>query len=226
MSVIGLITARAGSKRIPDKNVRTLGGRPLICWTFESATEARSLDRVVLSTDCPYMAHLARQQGVEVPFLRPAELAGDHSSHDDVVRHAVEALEGVEWVVLLQPTSPFRSAGDIDAAVELARRTGDAVIGVAEAPAPLALMWQPSAAGTLRPLQSPDGTYIRSQDQPPVYYTNGALYVFSREQAVGGSILESRLRPYVMPADRSLDIDTLEDFDRAELRFGGVRRAA
>ena len=119
-SVLGLIPARGGSKGVPGKNLRTVGGKPLIAWTVSAAHRAKTLDRVILSTDDAEIAEVARAYDCDVPFMRPAELATDDAAMLDVVRHAIRSLEETyDYVVLLQPTSPLRTAGDIDAAVEL-----------------------------------------------------------------------------------------------------------
>ena len=131
--ILGLITARGGSKGIPGKNIKPLAGKPLIAWTIEAANNSRLLSQVIVSTDDNEIARSAQAWGAEVPFKRPEELAQDQSSHLDVVLHALQwyqlqhrALP--EYVMLLQPTSPLRTANDIDAAISLAaQKQADAI---------------------------------------------------------------------------------------------------
>ena len=119
-SVLALIPARGGSKRLPKKNLKELAGKSLIEWTANSALEAKHVDRVVVSTDCSDIAREAKRLGVEVPFMRPSEIANDTASTESVILHAVKELpnEACEIVVILQPTSPLRLASDIDQAIE------------------------------------------------------------------------------------------------------------
>ncbi|HET9913914.1 MAG TPA: acylneuraminate cytidylyltransferase family protein, partial [Anaerolineales bacterium] len=138
MTIIGLIPARGGSKTIPHKNIKPLVGKPLIAWTIEAAKKCRALSRVIVSTDDAQIAEVAQQWGAEVPFLRPAELAGDATSSLAVVLHLIQWLkkhDGAvpEYILLLQPTSPFRTTEDLDAAIELAEtRKVNAVVSVCE----------------------------------------------------------------------------------------------
>jgi CMP-N,N'-diacetyllegionaminic acid synthase len=214
-SAIGLVTARGGSKGLPGKNLTTLGGKPLIAWTLEAARKARSLDRVIVSTDDPKIAETARQFGGEVPFLRPPELARDDSPHVDVVLHALSWLDEHEddrpdYVVLLQPTSPFRTAEDIDAAVALAvGKRADAVVSVCEAHDHPYLTRKLSAGGTLEEFFPCPIKYARRQDLPPAYALNGAIYVSRRESFFASrNLCPSGALAHLMPNERSLEIDT------------------
>lgn len=218
--IVGLITARGGSKGLPGKNIRPLGGKPLIAWTIDAARRADSLARVIVSTDDKAIADVAREYGAEVPFIRPAELAQNRSPHIDVVLHALDALASVDGVstdavMLLQPTSPFRTADDIDAAVRLARQKGaPAVVSVVETHDHPFLVRRQSADGSLAPFVPCDIAYPRRQDLPPAYALNGAIYLCGVETI-------RRLRTfeppgtlaYEMPPERSLQIDTPWDFD-------------
>jgi CMP-N,N'-diacetyllegionaminic acid synthase len=125
--IIGLITARGGSKSIPRKNIKMLAGKPLIAWTIEAAQKSKDLSRIVVSTDDTEIADVARQWGAEVPFIRPEELARDGSSSISAVLHTVHWLDENEgycpdYIMLLQPTSPFRTTEDIQKSIELARQ--------------------------------------------------------------------------------------------------------
>ena len=185
-SFIGLITARGGSKSIPYKNILPVGGKPLIEWTIDAAMQSGCLERVILSTDDEEIARAAVEKGVEVPFLRPAELAQDDSPHIDAVLHALLWLAKAEnftpeFVVLLQPTSPLRSAEDISAAVKIAlEQNADSVVSVSAVEKHPYLTFKISDTGALEDfLPRPEG-YLRRQSLPPAYSLNGAIYVVRR----------------------------------------------
>jgi len=226
--VLALITARGGSKGIPGKNLAPLAGKPLIAWTIDGARGASSLSRIVVSTDDDAIAAACRSLGAEVPFRRPPELAGDASSHISVVEHALGWLEAQErflqdYVVLLQPTSPLRTSADIDAAVSLALRTGaDAVVGVCKAEDHPYLVKRVDENGGLVDYVTPPLAYARRQDFPPAWVLNGAVYVNRRESLLRTrSFVPPGARPYVMPRERSIDIDTPADLAAAAAALGG-----
>lgn len=221
--VLAIIPARGGSKGLPRKNVLPLGGRPLISWTVRAALGAPCVARTVVSTDDDEIADAARQAGAEVPFRRPAELASDTATSADVVAHVLESLGWQGPAVLLQPTSPFRTAWDIVAAHTLWRQTGApgcvSVCAVAESPW---LMFCMDGGGALqRLLPEPPGG-LRRQDLPRAFTLNGALYFLD-----GDRFLQDRhfLHPetvgYDMPVGRSVDIDTAADMAEAERLLAG-----
>lgn len=223
MSVIGLITARGGSKGIPRKNIAACAGKPLLQHTCEAALGSTSLDRVILSTDSEEIAAVGRACGIEVPFLRPAELSADNTPSMDVMRHALNWLrtEGSqpEAIVLLQPTSPLRTAIHIDESMELFRnRQADTVVSVIEVPHrfhPLSLMTQ--LDGELRPYLGDRASVTRRQDLPPVYARNGpAVLVVAPAQIDAGDFYRGRVIAYLMSADDSIDIDCEHDLRLAE----------
>ena len=227
-SIIGLVTARGGSKSIPGKNIKLLGGKPLIAWSIEAALQAPSVGRVLASTDDPEIARIAAKWGAEVPFLRPAELAEDTTPSILVAEHALGWLaehEGAlpEYLLLLQPTSPFRTGEDIEAAATLARRThADAVVSVTPVDQHPFFMKTLLPDGTMREFMTTDTIYTRRQDLPPVYMLNGAIYL-NRATAL---LRDHNFQPagtfaYIMPPERSLDLDTPQDWQVAE----GVMRA-
>lgn len=201
-----------------------MAGKPLIAWTLEAARGAATLDRVVVSTDDREIAETARRWGAEVPFLRPAELAGDDSPHIDVVLHALAWLDEREdyrpdYVVLLQPTSPLRTAGDIDAAVGLAREKDvETVVSVCETHDHPYLVRRLTADGRLEEFLPCPLAYARRQDLPPAYALNGAIYVSKRESVFASRNLSTAgALAYVMPIERSQQIDTAWDCCLAEM---------
>ena len=220
LSVLALITARGGSKGVPRKNVRLAGGKPLIAWTIEAAKASRTIDRLILSSDDEEIMEAARQWGCQVPFCRPAELSGDTVPSDAVIQHAVKAVgESYDLLVLLQPTSPLRSAADIDACVERLLESGaPTCISVQEAPENPYWMVTLGDDGRIRSFVEQDNRAFRRQDLPTVYATNGAVYAaYCRDILAGGPIMDPASAAYIMPAERSLDVDTEYDFTLADL---------
>lgn len=222
MRLLGLIPARRGSKGIPRKNLVTLAGRPLLAWTVEAALHSERLDRVVVSTDSPEIAEVARSLGAEVPFLRPADLATDEVPMLPVVAHAIAALskEGYETdgVVLLQPTSPLRSAVRIDEAVQIMEGTrADAVVSVVQVPhryTPGSLMR--ISDGRLEPYES--GGATRRQDKPVLYARNGPAVLVTQTAVIrSNSLYGQHCRALIMRPDESVDIDDSFDLLIAEL---------
>ncbi len=222
-NVLGIITARGGSKRIPRKNLRPLLGKPLVEYTIKAALGSKLLTRVILSTDDDEIMKVGRDCGVEVPFKRPPELAGDATPTVDVIIHAVEFMEKqgffADIIVTLQPTSPLRQAEDIDKAIRKHIETNaDSVVSVTQAD-----HWHPIKAKKIEGdilhnycLEEKEG--IRNQDFPPVYFRNGAFYSVKRDVLINEHSLYGRItRPYIMPSERSVDIDTELDFRLTEL---------
>jgi N-acylneuraminate cytidylyltransferase len=224
LRVLGLIPARAGSKGVPGKNTRPLGGKPLIGWTIDAARGATSLARVVVSTEDPGIAGVARRAGAEVPFSRPPALAADTTPMLPVVLHALEALEGdgdaaYDAVCLLQPTTPLRTSADIDGAVDLLDRTGaDSVLSFCQVDdAHPARMRTVDAAGRVGPgpvAEGEEGT--RRQDLPPYYLRAGSIYLSRRAVLEGGSFAGEDCRALVVPRDRAVNIDGELDWVLAE----------
>lgn len=219
MLVLGIIPARGGSKGIPHKHLRAVGGRPLLAYTADTVLASRRLTRVIVSTDDAEIADAARALGLEVPFMRPASLAADDTPMLPVLQHAVRQLAAAgavaDVIVLLQPTSPLRQASHIDAAVELLEQTGaDSVVTVVEVPHqfnPLSVMQLDD--GRLTPFL--DGPApLRRQDKPRVFARNGPAVLAVRPQVLdGGSLYGRDCRPLLMSARDSLDVDTAADLD-------------
>lgn len=222
--VLGLVPARGGSESVPGKNLVEVGGRPLIAWTIEAANRAASIDRVVVTTDSEEIAAEARRCGAEAPFLRPEELARADTPGIEAVLHAVRWLEKQEgyrpdWVMLLQPTSPLREPEDIDGAVRLAlEKRADAVVGVCDVTHHP--YWAKAVAedGRLVEFLTLDREYARRQDLPAVYGINGAIYAARRQVLLDReSFYTDRTWPWVMPPDRSLDVNIAWDVRVADL---------
>lgn len=224
MTTVGLIPARGGSKSIPHKNIKLLAGKPLIAWTIEAAMRCRGLSRLIVSTDDQQIAEVAVQRGAEVPFLRPAELAGDDTSSVTVVLHLMKWLEEQgtvlpDYILLLQPTSPFRTTADIETALALAEsREAEAVVSVCEAGDHPFLCKRIREDGMLADFVGANTDYLRRQDLPPAYSLNGAIYLNRCASFLNKrTFIPEDTVPYLMPPDRSLDIDTPWDWHLAEL---------
>lgn len=223
MKILGIIPARGGSKGIPGKNIKLLAGKPLIAFTAESAKASKFLDRVILSSDEEKIIEIARELKIEVPFVRPAELAGDATSSLEVIQHAVNYLkeQGEEYdaVCLLQPTTPFRSHGLIDQAIEKFR-TGnyDSVISVREVPEDFNPHWSFEEKNGSLVLATGEKEIIkRRQELPKAYHRDGAIYItktsvlLEQNSLYGNKIgfINTTGSPYV-------NIDTPEDWKKAE----------
>jgi CMP-N-acetylneuraminic acid synthetase len=229
VKVLGVITARGGSKGIPGKNLKLLGGRPLIAYTIDAARQSDVIDRLILSTDDAAIAEAARGFGCEVPFLRPPELARDDTPHLPVMQHAIEWLAANEGyrpdlVMILQPTSPLRRAEHVREAVALAQTSGaDSVVGVSAVPVhyhPLRTL-RVDADGTAtlfvtgQPVRRRDQ---RRQDLPAVWAMNGAIYLFRIRTLFDPepSLFGARSVAYVMPHLSGLSIDDPDDWTEVE----------
>jgi len=225
--ILGIIPARGGSKGIPRKNIRPLAGKPLIGWTIESALNSKVCEPLLVSTDDPEIAAVARQFGADTPFLRPPSLSSDTATSLSVVEHAIDwlnetGLESFSHVLLLQPTSPFRTAEDIQNAVTIAKKTGAAVVSVCEPQQHPYLFKIIREDGTLDNLMPESAQCSRRQDYPPVYALNGAIYIISMDCLIKEkTFTPEKTVPYIMPPERSLDIDTPWDFFLAEQTMQG-----
>jgi len=220
MKDLVLIPARGGSKGIPGKNIKPLNGRPLIYYTLDAACAAASSENICVSTDSDEVIRAVREYGLDVPFKRPGYLATDAASTYDVIRHAIDFYEQIgmnyDRVVLLQPTSPFRTGKHIHEALPLHQPGLDMVVSVKITRAnPYFTLFEDNREGFLKP--SKLGSFTRRQDCPVVYEYNGAIYIMDLQSIKNGSPRSfSKIRKYVMTEEDSLDIDTHLDWIIAE----------
>jgi len=223
-TILGIIPARGGSKAIPRKNLALLANKPLLAWTVEVALESASLDRLVISTDDPEIADVGKKLGAEIPFLRPTELAADTSTSIDVILHAIRWFADNEnyrpdYVLLLQPTSPLRTATDIRESIKLAlAKHADCVVSVCETHQHPLWMKGVNDEGRLVDLYPQSPAPTRRQDLPSVFALNGAIYLALRTFVLSErTFISDRTYAYVMPENRSLDVDTPWDLYLANL---------
>ncbi len=227
--VLGLITARGGSKGLPGKNIKPMLGKPLLAYTIDAAKNSGMLDRVILSTDDQKIADVAKEYGCEVPFLRPAEFATDTASHMEVVLHAVNWLKEKEdyqpdYVMILQPTSPMRQPKHIKECVELILKTGaDSVFSVAKLPEEYsqykAMLIDKD--GYLR-LTTGEPIYkrvARRQEVVPNYYSAGLVYLFKTSllfDPKNPNFYGDKVVPYIVEEKYAVDINTPQEWAKAE----------
>ncbi len=221
-NTVAIIPARGGSKGIPLKNIRKLAGKPLVAHTIEAALESKTLDRVIVSTDHEEIARISRDHGAEVPFVRPADISEDVPT-ELVLRHAVEFLEKTEGyradiLVVLQPTSPLRSAVHIDDTVNrLIETNADSAATVCEVESHPEWMLR-IVDGRVEPLVGEEIRLVARQELPVLYETNGAVYVCTRALIMNeGKMVGGHIEVVIMDKERSVDIDTPWDFAVAEL---------
>lgn len=213
-SVLAVITARGGSKRVRGKNIRVIAGRPMIAWAIEAAAAATTVDRAVVSTDDEEIAATARAHGGDVPFMRPAELASDTARVEDSLIHALESLErSFDYLVLLPPTSPMVTGADIDGCVEACvRAQAPAAVTVCRMHPHPFYAHHIDESGTLSRLHPEGARYYRNQDMPQFVTPNGAVLVaeVGRFLDSPGFFVDGTVG-YRMPEERSLDVNT--EFD-------------
>jgi CMP-N-acetylneuraminic acid synthetase len=224
--VLAVVPARSGSKGIPRKNERMLSGKTLIQRCADSAGESGVVDRVCLSTDSEEIAELGRQAGIEVPFMRPPELATDVAPMQPVIEHAVRAIEDEGWrpdvVLVLQPTAPLRTGAHLAAAVELLVASGaSSVVSVVEIPRHYSPGYAMRIEGERLLPFLPDGHRItRRQDAPAAYSRDGTVYAVRRDVVVEEhDLYGDDCRPLVLPREESLTLDSPEDWAAAERRL-------
>jgi CMP-N,N'-diacetyllegionaminic acid synthase len=230
LKILALVLARGGSKRIPGKNIRILGGKPLIEWSIDIVRNIPEICDILVSTDDAAIAKVAAEAGAMVPWMRPAELATDDASSIDACLHAIQWYEDergkVDGVLLLQPTSPFRSRESVLQGIELFRENNrHGVVGVSRAESHPLWCFK-FENNQLRPFVDTDGLHLRSQDLPPAYVINGALYLVSPEGLRQlRSFFSDDMVPLIMKPGESIDIDTEWDWKIAEMMISAQGRA-
>ncbi|MDF1813659.1 MAG: acylneuraminate cytidylyltransferase family protein [Verrucomicrobiales bacterium] len=217
--MVAVVPARGGSKGLPGKNLRIFSGYPLIAWTIRTALECDLFERVVVSTDCDSIARISRQYGAEVPFIRSDELSGDTTGTVPVVMDVADrmSLNEEQSICLLQPTSPLRDREDISGAAELfAREFVDSVVAVTRFKLGPKWLLQEDPGGFIDIGEYSEGD-TRRQDSQDCFFPNGSIYMSRISNLrTSGKFLNGRVAPHFMPAWKSIDIDTIEDFDMAQ----------
>ena len=222
MRILALIPARGGSKRLPGKNIRMLGDKPLIVWSIDAAKGIPEICDILVSTDSSEIAEICKESGVLVPWLRPAELATDTASSVDVALHALDWYEAkhgtVDGLLLLQPTSPFRTKETICKGITLFEQyANNSVVGIS--PTHEHPMWTLKIEGELLvPFMPGAGLQTRSQDLPPAFVVNGIIYLISpKELRNKKSFITSNVTPLFVESPREIiDIDTMLNFEFAK----------
>lgn len=220
--ILAIIPARGGSKGLPRKNVLPLLGKPLIAWSIDAAKASAFLDEVIVSTDDNEIAAVAKQFGAEIPFIRPRELASDSAKTLDVILHALSELatrgQQFEVLVLLQPTSPLRTSGDIDAVIrQMFSHRSQAVVSVCETEHHPYWSNVLGPDGSMADFLRPELLNRNRQELPRFYRLNGAVYAgYSEYVRAQNGFFGKGTSAYVMPQNRSIDIDTRHDFEYAE----------
>ena len=231
MRILALITARGGSKRLPGKNIRVLGGKPLIVWSIDVVTGIPDICDILVTTDDPEIAKVARHAGALVPWLRPTELAADTTTSVDVCLHALEWYENkkgkIDGLLLLQPTSPFRSRGSVLRGIDMFRtHQHRPVVGISPAESHPAWCFKVDGS-TLRPFIEGGGLNLRYQDLPLAYAVNGAFYLIAPENLRRyKSFYSADMVPLLIEGpEESIDIDTEWDWKMAEMVVGSFALA-
>lgn len=220
---LAVIPARGGSKRIPRKNVRLFHGQPMIAWSIETARASGCFDRIVVSTDCDDIAEIAQAFGAEVPFRRPPELADDFTPTIPVIRHAISALQAQgtapSAVCCIYATAPFLHYRDLQAAFERLSICEAFVFAVTEYHSPIQRALRRDADGRVS-MFSPEHFFTRSQDLEPAWHDAGQFYLANAQTWLSEDMV---FKPgsigISLPSSRVQDIDTLDDWERAELMF-------
>ncbi len=222
--ILAVITARGGSKGVPMKSIKELCGKPLIAYTIETSKKSKLITELIVSTDNKEIKDISERYGAAVPFMRPDELSGDKVPHLPVMKHAIEFMEeksGVtyDYVVILQPTSPFRTVDDLDGTIEkLIKTEADSAVSIVR----LEGDEHPIKAKKLEGnfvrsfcIEEPEG--VRRQDLEPAYRRSGAVYAMRRNLLMrDNKLYGEKIAGYVVPRERSIDIDSMEDWNLAE----------
>lgn len=225
---LAIIPARGGSKRIPRKNIKPFCGKPMIAWSIEAALESGCFDRVIVSTDDDEIAEVAHQYGAEVPFMRPLELSDDHTGTIPVIRHAIETINSqgraVEQACCLYATAPFIQAEDLRRGLEILQGSGgDYAFSVTSYAFPIQRAIRLTPEGRVE-MFNPEHFNTRSQDLEEAYHDAGQFYWGRADAWLQGKMIFSPASlPVMLPRHRVQDIDTPEDWVRAEWLFKAMQ---
>jgi len=218
--MIAIIPARSGSKGLPNKNMMFFNGKPMIQATIDAAKSSKFLDSVYVSTDDEAISDFSKTCGAESPFLRPKNLADDESLINQTLKYTITKLENeyslkIDSVVLLQPTSPLRTSQDIDNAITIFnQKSADSVISFVESDHPIA--WNRKLDNDNRVPMIKDEPFSNRQEHNSTYHPNGAIYVLTKEMVMSDRFYSKNTFAYLMPRERSIDIDDLFQFKFAE----------
>jgi len=225
---LAVIPARGGSKRIPRKNIKSFCGKPMIAWSIEAALQSGCFDQVIVSTDDGEIADVARQYGASVPFMRPAELSGDYTGTLPVIRHVIDwfnqQAKATEYVCCVYATAPFVQVDDIQRGLGILEKTGsDYAFSVTSYAFPIQRAIRFTEQGRVE-MFNPEHSNTRSQDLEEAYHDAGQFY-WGRASAwlKGNAIFDSGSAPVLLPRHRVQDIDTPEDWVRAEWLFKAMQ---
>lgn len=229
--ILTIIPARGGSKGVPRKNIRNLGGKPLIAYTIEAALASKYVNRLVVSTEDEEIANIARELGAKVPFLRPKEFAVDTAKAISVVKHTLIEMEKLDErkypvIVYLEPPSPLRTTNDIDNCIELFyKHDPSSVVSVNEANQFHPILMKKIVKGKLEPIWKPEPEGVpRQLYKPMAYMRNGAVYIIRRGNVIKGNFYGDDIAAYVMPIERSICIDDMNDWYVAEVWINKINR--
>lgn len=214
-NVLAVVPARGGSKGLPGKNIRVVAGKPLLAWSVEAGLQSRYVDHLIVSTDSPEIAEVARAHGARVPFLRPAHLASDAAGHVEVMLHAVDWMETkgsflADYMVMLEPTSPLRDAQDVDTALEAmeARAENEALVGVCRVESGHPAFLCRREEGFIRPFEGERFVFKRRQELDDLYFFEGSVYI-SKVPSFRSrlSFYHERTIPFEVPKWKSFEVD-------------------
>jgi CMP-N,N'-diacetyllegionaminic acid synthase len=225
--ILAFIGARGGSKGLKNKNIAPFAGKPLIHWTIRASLGSRWINHTLVSTDSPAIAAVARRCGADVPFLRPAKISGDEAKIEDAIRHALQWFQAhgtrFDYVVLLQPTSPLRTAKDINSALRYYFRnrksTQDTLVSVTSAPLKVGWLLKKTENGYIRFCFDLNGKRLNRQGLPRFYLPNGVIYIAPASILRKKNFYTGHTIPYVMTEASSADIDSKADLKNALKRF-------
>lgn len=222
MKVVAVIPARSGSKGIPNKNLVELGGKPLISWSIEAAIKSKCIDKIIVTSDGDDILEVASQYDEVVLVRRPEELAQDNTPTAPVIVHALNELtidqKSYDYLILLQPTSPLRTAVDIDGAFEsIVKSEANSLISVVEPSHHPLKCFKANDDGFIEGLINNEHPFMPRQELPKVFQPNGAIYIISIEAFLQSeSFFTDKTKAYIMPANKSIDVDTMEDIQQIE----------